>query len=295
MRVLITHTDLDGLGSAIFAIADKLVDRVYCWNNGYLDKLVLDDNVVIITDLSFDKSITDNAIVFDHHPASKGITNGVYDGNRCATKIFYEEYVDKHNKTRDKFAYLIDIYDRWQTKMSQFDETLDLNRVFEYMVKTRPNCLVYDSRFTMDYGIAHHTPYYTFIISMVEMLKGEVFKLTHTLQDYADQIHFEEDTFYEKMVDTHQIRRDSKGNLFAIVRTKKYMNENCNRFLEEYSDIRYILNLGFKGISARSIDDTFNLNDIRGLAGHPKAAGGAFDENFMKSLENGRIKELGYR
>lgn len=291
VRILITHTDLDGLGSAILAIAEKLVDKIYCWNNNWTDQKVLGKGKIIITDLSLPVEWTKRATVYDHHPASKDTTfNGICDEKRCGTRLFYEEYMTKpkHKIARDRFVYLVDIYDRWQPSEADFDQALDLNRLFNEMVSNRSNCLLYDGRLL-------NSPYKSFVQAMLKTLEQKEFQLSPTLKETIEKARKKEDEAYIKALEKIQVRTDSQENKFAIARMPCYMNENTHRYLYEHEDVRYILNLGRNGISARSIDDTFDLNRLQGMAGHPKATGGAYALYFINQLESGEIHELGYK
>lgn len=285
MRILITHTDLDGLGSAIIAIADKLFDRIYCWNNDYVDKSIFKGNTVVVTDLSID---IPNATIYDHHETSKRITNAVCDLKRCGTKIFYEEYVKNHNSSRDRFVHLIDVYDRWQNKNVDFKEALDLARLCEHTCG-RDNCLIYN-------GNVLNTCYSKFINQMIDNI-SKPFKLSAIQQLVVKNIKENEDKEYTEAMETLKVRTDCKNNKFAICTMSKYITQNGNRYLMEHSEIIYILiryKTNSRKLSARAVDG-FNLNSLKGLAGHPKAAGGTFSQDFLNRLENGFINELGYK
>ena len=106
-----------------------------------------------------------------------------------------------------------------------------------------------------------------------------------------------EDKEYTEAMETLKVRTDCKNNKFALCIMSKYITQNGNRYLMEHPEIVYILvryKTNSRKLSARSVDG-FNLNNLKGLAGHPKAAGGTFSPDFLNRLENGFINELGYK
>ena len=289
--ILITHTDLDGLGSAILAIKEKLFDEIYCWNNNYEDMSIIKGNNVVIADLALSQNAIKNALVYDHHEASKNIKNGKYDPNRCGTKLFYELYMKKpmHNSTRDKFVHLVDIYDRWQDMHEDFNDALNLGRVFNKTVWKRPNALIY----TKSKGILK-TNYSVFISEMLKVLDQAAFKLSPVLQQKAHEALMEENEAYEDAISDAQTRTDARGNKFTIMCMSKFITENGNRYLREHEDVVYILSLGSEYISARCREG-FNLTQLEGLKGHPRASAGPFSPDFIEDLWDDVVHELNYR
>ena len=282
MRVLITHTDLDGLGSAILAIADGLVDQVYCWNNGFIDHAVFKGNTVTVTDLFIDQP---NITIYDHHKIA--VKNGISDSSRCGSRLYYEEVITNHNRNRDKFIHLIDTYDRWQDRNRDFNEALDLARLCEAITK-RENALIYDHKLL-------NTSYKQFIEMMLQQLHN--WRLTPQQIRIIDAVKAKENAVYDEAMRSVKVRVDSKGHKFAIVCMNDYVSQNANRYLREHPDTIYVIILystNRRKVSARAVKG-FDLTTIKGLSGHPGAAGGLYSADFLDRLEDGYVKELGYK
>ena len=272
MRVLITHTDLDGLGCAILAIADGLADRVYCVTNADVTKMPLEDDVTI-TDL-YIMNAPDNVTIYDHHDVA--VNKGVSDNTRCATRIYYEEVITKHNTNRDKFVFLIDLFDRWQYFNPGFKEAADLNRLFEASVNPR-TALVYDA------GIVD-SPFKSFIEQGLQLLED----FTYTINQRAKIAiqRSKENDAYKQLLKNVKENTDCRCNRYAITSTCKYISQIGNRYLDEHPRVRYILHINGNKVFGRA--QTFDLTVLK-LKGHPGAASATFSQSTARGLLSGKV------
>ena len=111
---------------------------------------------------------------------------------------------------------------------------------------------------------------------------------------YDEAVDYDQAVDYDEAVDDVQMRKDVRGNKFALMHMTKFITENCNRFLNEHGDVVYVLSLGYEFISAR-FRNGFNLNQFEGIQGHPRAGAGHFSSKFIEDLWYGRKHELNYR
>lgn len=287
MRVLVTHTDLDGLGSAIISIVNGLFDRIYCWNH---DKFTFELNPTdenVVADLSVEDHVYDLATVFDHHDPSLGkVKRGVCDINRCGTRIFYEEYVPKemHTEQFDRFVSVIDAYDRWQEAHPDFNEGLDFTRLLGEVAPQRYDMLIYD-------GHLLDTPYKRFI----ELVISNDYSMTASCSEIVQRVIEKENREYMMATKEMKTRTDRKGLRFGITYIDDYASQVANRILKENRSMKYLLILNHRHtnkLSARS--KSIDLNSLKGVRGHRKAAGGLFNPRMLQELYSGRIQSIEY-
>ena len=110
MRLLISDSDLDGMGSIILSKAFNIkFDEIEISASLKMKSIDIISKIsrydeIIITDLSIDeanmkKFISErNIIIYDHHITSgylnkKEFRGSISDPSRCGTKIYFEEYV----------------------------------------------------------------------------------------------------------------------------------------------------------------------------------------------------------
>ena len=135
-KALVTHNDLDGIGSAVLALFNNMgFDRIYTVGydhrtSNFVQELKTYDEV-IVTDISFGDLTLPNMKTFDHH--------GDLDDKHCGTWQFYYNCVpkEKHTKSQDKFVHLVDVYDNWKTSDPLFHSACLLNGFFLALTGSR--------------------------------------------------------------------------------------------------------------------------------------------------------------
>lgn len=131
MYLLITHTDLDGIGCAILAKLffkndiEFILCKTYKDVNEYLEKInIADYNKIFITDITCDEKYmqSEKILLFDHHKTSlflnqyKNCTVKVTLNNKltCGAELFYQYLLSKGLCKYDYFVELIRLYDTWE-------------------------------------------------------------------------------------------------------------------------------------------------------------------------------------
>lgn len=287
-RLLISHIDLDGTGAPVIVDLyfkdkfDKIILRDYSFEEDEETvALIKTFDEVIIADLSapeeFIESLIDlgiNVEIYDHHLHAAWLDNkiyGVYDENRCGTKIFWEEWakpkLGRYYPLTDYFVDLVDTYDRWQQDNPLWDEAKALNSV------------LYNKN--IDWNEKDSYLKYTPFMKRIEdkIINNSDWVWTREEEDYiCDSLRKEKDAL-DKALSTMKVRYDYKGKKFAIIAIGSKISLVCSEILNERDDLDYIVCLNlFRGLngklSFRSKKDYIDLNQLCCCAGHASAAGG---------------------
>ena len=289
--ILLTDYDLDGIGCAAFMIANDLVDKIYVWDYAEITPEILAEGEVIVCDLNF-PVIYDDVTIYDHSPANEGrIKKGIWDPNRCAAKIIYDEILPYHSKAMDRFAYLIDTYERWVDDRTDFPIAVDFNRLrLALMGISSKKIPIYDE------GVILETGYKQLLENMLGLLGLESFEFSDEQEALIDGIKAKEDAEYAKELEHVQERTDSKGVKFLISHFLNYTSILINRLLNEKDDATYCLNINTRYWSMNARSKTgFNLLKLNGLTGQENAASCTWSSYSIKKIESGEIYEMGYR
>lgn len=279
MKILITHTDMDGYGGNILEklYHDKLdFDSVYNMNYGLADTdeakaLMIPDNEIIMMDLSIPekdfiewKRILRDFHVYDHHSSSEYLSK--YEGNvwntsLCGTGLFWKYYVEPRVsglvesyilENTQKLVTIIDTYDRWQEDSPLWDTAKKLMKVN----------MGYGKNFTdhMIDKILHSTPD-RWTSKELDIIKEKEETENNILSDLEKDL---------------QIRTDNSGHTFTIVPIEytPAVSVCCSEFLKKHEEIDYMIvyNRWKKKMSWRTRKD-IDLTNIHGVSGHQKAAG----------------------
>lgn len=287
--LLISHVDLDGTGAPIIAklyfpdYFDKIIMRDYGWEEDEETKALLDlYDEIIIADLSapeeFIESLVHKGImvrIFDHHIHASWLANkayGVYDENRCGTRIFWEEWakpqLSRYYSLTDNFVELVDVYDRWQQQNPLWEEAKSLNSV---LYNKTTNWSESDSM--IKFG-----PFMDRIINKIRKCESE-WKWTMIEEDWIKDAIRKEKEVLNKALETMQIRVDYKGLKFGIIAIGSKISLICSKILEMHKDLDYIVCLNLYGglngkLSFRTTRPDLDLNNICCCNGHAQAAGG---------------------
>lgn len=302
-RLLISHIDLDGVGSPVIA-------KLYF--NDYFDNIILRDygfeededtnllirtyDEIVIADLSAPDSYIESLInsgiivhIYDHHIAASWLKDkeyGVFDENRCGTKIFWEEWakpkLGRYYPLTDKFVELIDTYDRWQEDNPLWDEAKALNSVLYNK----------DLNYNEPNGIVKYTP---FINRMVNKIRNSCSEWSWNVieEGYIIDSLNKEKQLYNKAIGSMQIREDYKGYKFGIIAIGSKISLICSEILKDRPDLDYIvcLNLyrGLNGkLSFRTKREDIDLNDFIVCKGHKQAAGGVVVPELAEKFWNNK-------
>ena len=313
--VLITHNDLDGLGSVVLSEFFNLkFDLIYFLDYSERDDeeffkdLIKEYDIIEMADFSPPVSelnwILENnkmIAVYDHHDSSEVIKEIIHpnfklfhDKERCGTKILFEEYIKPRFKRMkpivEEFVNLVNTYDLFKSDHLLWQEAQALNRV------------MYSS---LNYGQFQWELYGRFI-------KGIVYKLEHqdkwSWNDYEmEKINKDidkENKMYEGSKRILQTRTDEKGNKFGLFHNRGKLSIICQRLLKEYPDLKYIIaintydgvgGVGWQKLSIRSRDEKeFDCTNLKDCKGHKQAAGASCEIEFAKDLWMGKINSIAY-
>lgn len=296
--ILITHTDLDGIAAAVLAIECKLVQTVHAWMNGYYDGEVFKafDRIYVvdrcIESYQIDE-LEDNGkevIILDHHASSTWLSSYgtcLCDCTRCGTKLLWEEVLDD---APNEFVDAVDAYDRWERESPLFSKGNDLNRLFESQIAYASIRAekIYDQK-----QITKSS--FTKIIPVLQRLFHN-FRFDDSDLSLIAKMKVEEDNAYGLALKSLKKRTDSRGVNYGIFEGGKQMSIVANRILDKNSELKYILAYfpaSPRKLSARARKAEFNLTTLKGLQGHPAAAGCQLDAKEIKAIIKG--KELGYK
>lgn len=300
-RLLISHIDLDGVGAPVIAdlyfkgYFDKTILLDYGFEEDDDTRLLIDSfDEIVISDLSAPEEYIESLIdkgkrveIYDHHIHAEWLKDkpyGVYDENRCGSKIFWEEWakpkLSRYYPATEYFVKLIDVYDRWQNEDPLWNEGKALNSVL-YNKTTDWN---------QTDALIKYTPFIDRMVNKIRKTSGE-WRWTMIEEGWIqDSLNKEKETL-DKALLTMKIRRDYKGNKFAIIAIGSKISIVCSKILDMYRDLDYIvcLNLyrGLNGkLSFRTTRDDLDLNDIICCAGHAKAAGGTVVPELAEKFWN---------
>lgn len=287
------HNDLDAIGIlCLIRHYSYLLEDFDIWINNYEDPNYQYDelknyNKIIYADFSPDEKcrqiIQENNIqclIFDHHEAAVDELKNwkynnytyFYDNTKCGTTLFYEYYLKKvfgilTNKCIDEFCTLIETYDTWKKTSELWKKATDLNR------------LLYK---TLDYSKSDLSKYNLFLSLIEYKFNNNIDFVFNKIEQIKIQndINKENELFFKltnnpsKYIKT---RKDEKGRYFCVIKLNKKISAICNRLLEKYSKLDYVIALNDYdkenlGISLRS-KEHINLLEYENVKGHNNAAG----------------------
>jgi len=298
-KLLITHVDLDGIGSAVLEqyYQDYLgLDNVLCRDYGFYEQkeeqeyLELFSEIVIV-DLSmseeYTKSLRDKGIkvsYYDHHSAADWLEDDEFsnfDITIYGTKNFWLNYVKPRIKRYpvviDEFVDLVDVYDCWRTENPLWDDAKALNSVFYGMIQYNlPNKEL----------LIKAEPFLNLMKTKFEKLSEWRFTTRET--EIIERSLKREDDIYKKAMKDMKFREDSKGRLFGIFYAPSKISLVCHRILlQEPLDYVVCLNSwgGLSGkFSFRTKLEDFDLNTITLAKGHAQACGAQVQPDLAKKF-----------
>lgn len=294
-KLLITsHTDLDGCGCVILAkyYQDLLgFDQVDYTMNNYEDESYPYETLHTYSDIWYIDFSPDercreiiqksnvNVIIFDHHDSVfEDLTNWDYTNKvyyyaieSCGTKIFYEFLISHFKVTTnvciDQFVGLVNIYDLWQKTSDKWISAQDLNR------------LLFKVCDYVKSGIGKYELFFSMMIHKFDY--DDTFSFSRLEQDkiIADKKREEEmfNDLIKNPAKTIKTRKDSKGRHFCVIKLSSKISTICNRLLEKYSKLDYVIALNTYSKSNYSISlrsrEGINLLEYADVKGHECSAG----------------------
>ena len=316
MKLLCSHCDLDSIFSLL---ANKFYnlgfDKTISTNYGERGehetlKTMGKDDLVVYTDFTPDAEareiIQNNGIKFeihDHHESQvndinewmKSYSNGFYnyDVEKCGSKIYYDYLKSKgyeSNSVLDEFVELVNTYDLWHKDSPLWEKAQNLNRLLFKMI----NWAKKDSAEKFDFFIDG-------VIWKCNNMKH--YEFSEFEQKKIDADIKQEDDLFNEFVNKKRLiktRKDEKGNYFAIIKLQKKVSSICNRLLEKYKGLSYIICINDYDkenpkISVRSKDD-FNILVFNEVKGHENAGGWENPtQQISEDLWDNKVHGLTYR
>ena len=299
-RLLISHVDLDGTGSPVIAklyfsdYFDKVILRDYGFEEDPEDVAYISSfDEIIIADLSAPEEFIDSLVakgisvtIYDHHIHASWLNDkpyGVYDENRCGTRIFWEEWarpkLGRYNPLVDHFVELVDTYDRWQQDSNLWNEAKALNAV------------LYNKTIDWDEKDAY-VKFTPFIDRMCDKIrKSFAWFWTNTEKEWIMDAVNKEKAALDKALSIMKIRHDYKGRKFGVTALGSKISLVCSTILDMREDLDYVvcLNLwkGLNGkLSFRSKRKDLDLNEFICCAGHAQATGGTVIPELAEKFFN---------
>ncbi len=308
LSILVTHVDLDGIGSIILAKEFKLkIDHFMTVNYEDIDdeefyqKYLLPYDKIYITDLAILESLFNSLkksgkdfLIFDHHERTKLIYDMdndkvFFDLEKSGTKLFLE-YLNKNKRiTRNikEFVELIDTYDMWKTKDKLWNKAKSLNG------------LMYLS---MNYYVKDYQKYLPFIQTQLQKFNHikDGFYFTEKEKILIERAKLKEKIEIEKALKTLKLRKDDKDKNFGLFKASSKISNTCSFILENNTNIDYIIcintyNIRNGKISVRTARDDFDVRDLKDIDGHKKAGGGFLSIEDIEKLWLGEISFLEYK
>lgn len=296
MRILVSHNDLDGLGSIILALQNHLnFDQIWAVSNGKeIMKLgIRPDDQLIIADLSLSleeiKRLCCEVEIYDHHLTFQkelsGLKRVIIDPTRCGTKLFYQEYMEK--KDVNEMVENIDAYDRWQEESPRFEDGFDLNclMIAKRSYRPRPRTLI------LNEGKRKSNPFDGFISSMIRGISRDDKELIREIREAKEK------EYKESVIPSIDFRQDKNNINFALYDICGDASYFGNRILKENREIKYVVGYAssahFNHLSIRSRKD-FDILKYSGgfFKGHPNAAGCDVLSENIDALCEGDILDI---
>lgn len=321
-EVLIVHGGIDGIASAVLAIANNYPADIYFLSaNEIKPQSFSRYKYMTIVDMAISEEQLKEIIqsgkvvrIYDHHSRNHYINKYpgcVMDSRSCATKLFYiNELFLNHNPCSERFVEMVDIVDRWQVFDEAFDECIKLLHLFNGTVDKANKAISNPSSKSNQKPISHlaskclykngkiqPSKYFEFINlceTKLLMLPNKPFPFTieeiSIIEDEEKKLHDD----YIRTYITIQIRMDEYERLFGLCEIHGNPSIVLARILKRNLDMDYIIAYEqssgpYTRVYARSRDVDVDMNKLKGLEGHPTASGGMIKTTFINDLKTNKI------
>lgn len=267
-RILLTHTDLDGVGCAVLFHKCFPTDPVVFTNYDEVDQHVLSNlyfDQIWITDLSIKKETLDRISeedkhklnIVDHHKTAEWLNDalpGAYvDTAACGTRLLYEILMrDYHIDDMRLFTELVNDHDLYKHQMVG---SAQMSRL-RYVMGLRPffERLCNDSKCKVGVGLL--------------MTPGEELLLKCDDYKFLD---------YHSRITGKAIILTVRGYQCVVAFAEQYISEIAHKILEDDPHIEavFLVNMtdGHVSLRSRGNLDCSDYAQQNGGGGHPKAAG----------------------
>lgn len=286
---LISHNDLDGIGSVI--IYKYYIEPVVKMSQLHIcsyddisdmesnaDILFKNFDIICFTDITPTKDLYFKCKqmgievkIFDHHQSAyTSLMNTItteyyYSIDKCGAEIFFEE-VTKNRRTL-KCAYqmvqYISTYDLWKENSALWKEGKALHNILWGSINWN--------------AVNAIDKYNKFITNQLEKLyKNKNFYFTSYEQRLATHAEAKEHEFYIKAKNSISLRVDNEGNNYGYFECPSKISLICNKLLKEFPQLNYIVGHSTFNDSAISFDPSISLRSL-----------GEVDVSIIASLYNG--------
>ena len=260
-KALVTHNDLDGIGSAVLALFNNMdFDMIYIVGythitSNFVQELKTYDEV-IVTDISFGDSTLPNMKTFDHHEDLD---------EHCGTWQFYYNCIpkEKHTKSQNKFVYLVEVYDNWKISDPLFHSACLLNGFFLALTGSRyKECIHFQTINDSIWRNIFH--------QLIIMLQTPSFKLNDVQRVKANEFQLKINNEIVSIKDSYEVIQSRNLSYMIFHRPKTDGSLVAHRLMEE-------LNLDFVVMTYRGGDKCslrsreVNLFQIENFQGHAHA------------------------
>lgn len=265
--IVLTHNDLDALGTVICIESKLKVEKYFYTNYGDLESQTFDlleyaklngVNTLLITDVSFAfkteilKKICENfekVILIDHHMIDENEINFknlkfIHDTMLSASKICYN-YLRINDLKIEKLINTIDTYDLWKSKSPLFNAAFIVNEYFFSIKKTNDDILT----------LAH------------SILNGE--NWLDNINDFKDKFLKKTDDELKDLEDKNLIFRNKKLRLTVVFSFNSFNSLLLKEMAEgqEYVIAIYHGIVKFRINADANLTNEFKLSLKRNLAG----------------------------
>lgn len=321
-EVLIVHNGIDGIATAVLAIANNYPADIYFLSaNKIKPQNFSRYKYMTIVDMAIPEKQLKELIqsgkvvrIYDHHSRNYYINKYpgcIMDSRSCATKLFYtNELYLNHNPCSERFVEMVDMIDRWQVFDERFDECIKLLHLFNGTIDKADKAISNASSKSQQTPISHlassclykdgkiqPSKYFEFIDlceTKLLMLSNESFPFT---MEEISIIKDEEKKLYDDYIRTYitiQIRMDEYERLFGLCEIHGNASIVLARILKRNLDLDYIIAYEqssdpYTRVYARSRDVDVDMNKLKGLEGHPTASGGIMETTFIDDLKTNKI------
>jgi oligoribonuclease NrnB/cAMP/cGMP phosphodiesterase (DHH superfamily) len=264
-RILITHTDLDGITCAILFAKCYPAGKIYFADYDDVEAVVEEisrktQDQILITDLSVSPELAavldqrGAVALLDHHKTALHLNKYEWakvneDNSKCGAMMLYEMLQANHYVVEDykDMVDRVDDYDRW---IHQYSDSRDINRLLTILGRDR-----FIHRFLQQPSIA-----------LAETEQVLLIVENTRIKQYC-----------EESADLAQVMADKNGYKMALVSAEQYTNEVGHYILENYPEVEYVMILDYRhfkcSLRGRGNVDLGELAKEAGGGGHRKAAG----------------------
>jgi oligoribonuclease NrnB/cAMP/cGMP phosphodiesterase (DHH superfamily) len=302
-RLLISHTDLDGVGCRLVlnylgipyqSLMQINYDDIE--NNNLIPTLLKYDEI-LFTDFSPIKETLDillennkKVVVIDHHESSVWIKDVKHENltcihsiEKCGTALTYEYY--KQPRTRyprimERFVHLVDTYDLYKTTHEDWEEAQNMNRV------------LWGSLSWKNKGFEQYTFITDFWLHKIK--NQEDWSWSSFEQGKIETAIDIENKEYDSANSSLRFYTDENEQPYGVTVCPRKISIVASRLLTSHPEIKYIIIINtfdktWEKLSIRSRED-FNCTLIEGFDGHKQAAGGNFDAKYSYNLLLGKAQ-----